>query len=125
MFVNGAIAVDWFKCGLELPDLSEPEKVAAVLRQTFAKFNLVSVKPAPFQSSSLCQWQQLLSHIGSILRNSEDSDGIRRGGIWTDVRYDAARTSTFRHSATAQPLHTDGAYSAEPEDIVIFLCEHQ
>jgi alpha-ketoglutarate-dependent taurine dioxygenase len=125
MLGRDAVADNWILSGLELPDLAEAEKAAAILRSALAKFALVSVKPAPFQFSQLSKWQEVLSHVGSILTQGENSDGIRDGQIWMDVRYDAERAYTFRHSATAQPLHTDGAYLAEPDDVVVFICEHQ
>jgi alpha-ketoglutarate-dependent taurine dioxygenase len=130
MLGRDAAADGWILSGLELPDLAEAEKAATILRYALAKFALVTVKPtpvqsAPFQSSQLSKWQEVLSHVGSILAQGENSDGIRDGKIWMDVRYDAERAHTFRHSATAQPLHTDSAYLTEPDDVVIFICEHQ
>lgn len=116
----------WILDGLQLPDLSETAQVAATLKTALAGYDLVRVKPAPFDYALLDRWQDLLSRIGSVVAAGENSSsGARNGSIWSDVRYDSALTHTFRHSATAQPLHTDGAYAEEPDDVVLFLCEHQ
>jgi alpha-ketoglutarate-dependent taurine dioxygenase len=34
----------------------------------------------------------------------------RTGEIWMEVRYDPTYPGAYRHSANAQPLHTDGSY---------------
>lgn len=37
-------------------------------------------------------------------------DQQRTGDIWMEVRYDPRHPNAYRHSANAQPLHTDGSY---------------
>ena len=37
-------------------------------------------------------------------------DNQRSGKIWFEVRYDPKHPDAYRHSAEAQPLHTDGSY---------------
>lgn len=121
-----ARGADWILGELQLPDLSETAKVAATLKTALAEYDLVRIEPAPFDVALLDRWQDLLSRIGSVVAAGEDSgSGARNGSIWSDVRYDSALAHTFRHSATAQPLHSDGAYAEEPDDVVLFLCEHQ
>lgn len=39
-----------------------------------------------------------------------DRDHQRTGEIWMQVRYDPTIPDAYRHSANAQPLHTDGSY---------------
>jgi len=39
-----------------------------------------------------------------------DRDHQRTGEIWMQVRYDPSIPDAYRHSANAQPLHTDGSY---------------
>lgn len=39
-----------------------------------------------------------------------DRDNQRTGDIWMQVRYDPSIPDAYRHSANAQPLHTDGSY---------------
>jgi alpha-ketoglutarate-dependent taurine dioxygenase len=39
-----------------------------------------------------------------------DRNNQRNGEIWSEVRYDSKHPDAYRHSANAQPLHTDGSY---------------
>lgn len=39
-----------------------------------------------------------------------DRENQRTGGVWMEVRYDPTIPDAYRHSANAQPLHTDGSY---------------
>lgn len=39
-----------------------------------------------------------------------DRNNQRTGDIWMQVRYDPTIPDAYRHSANAQPLHTDGSY---------------
>jgi alpha-ketoglutarate-dependent taurine dioxygenase len=67
-------------------------------------------------------WQERLSRIGDLMYTGEDgSTGQRDGSAWVDVRYDPGLARSFRHSKTAQPLHNDGAYSVEREELVCFI----
>ena len=40
--------------------------------------------------------------------NLGSRDSQRSGKIWFEVRYDPRHPDAYRHSANAQPLHTDG-----------------
>jgi hypothetical protein len=42
--------------------------------------------------------------------NAGDREAQRTGDIWMEVRYDPSHPDAYRHSANAQPLHTDGSY---------------
>jgi alpha-ketoglutarate-dependent taurine dioxygenase len=50
---------------------------------------------------------------------------LAEGALWMDVRYDPAFPMSFRHANVPQPLHTDGAYIAEPPDFGLFSMERQ
>jgi len=49
------------------------------------------------------------AHLAEDVR-SGDREHQRTGGIWMEVRYDSRFPDAYRHSARAQPLHTDGSY---------------
>lgn len=107
-------------------DLGHPQEFASRLCLELEKAHLVHVEgPAP-DSGTLAQWEKVVSAIGAPVYWREDSGtGVRIDDLtlWTDVRYRAELQHTFRHSCTAQPLHTDGAYDAVPSDITVFVCE--
>ena len=77
--------------------------------------------PRP-EASARQGWQTRLANLGELMYTGEDSaTGHRDGSAWVDVRYDPALAQSFRHSKTAQPLHTDGAYSVQREELVCFI----
>ena len=51
-----------------------------------------------------------------------DRDHQRSGEIWMEVRYDPAFTDAYRHSANAQPLHTDGSYIPDFPNATLMAC---
>ncbi len=60
-------------------------------------------------------YESVFSHLGTPRHlaedvNAGDRGSQRTGGIWMEVRYDPAIPDAYRHSANAQPLHTDGSY---------------
>lgn len=87
---------------------------------------LVRVEGGDFSPGELDRWKPLITSIGVPADEGEDgATGQKDGSTWVDVRYDPTRSHTFRHSATAQPLHTDGAYLRQAVDLVFFLCQDQ
>lgn len=60
-------------------------------------------------------YDALLSAIGEPAHFAEDAtagdrEHQRTGEVWMEVRYDSKIPDAYRHSANAQPLHTDGSY---------------
>lgn len=49
-------------------------------------------------------------------------DNQRTGQIWTEVRYDPKFPDAYRHSANAQPLHTDGSYIPNFPNATLLAC---
>jgi len=46
----------------------------------------------------------------------------RSGKIWFEVRYDPKHPDAYRHSANAQPLHTDGSYIPDFPTSTLLAC---
>lgn len=111
-------------CKVEAADLARPAELAARLTAALREAHCVPVS-GPLPSEAVrAQWDRVVAAIGTPLSDGEDgASGVKDGSIWLDVRYDPQRQYTFRHSCTAQPLHTDGAYNLVPADVIIFLCE--
>lgn len=62
-----------------------------------------------------CFYETMFPHLGTPRALAEDvrlgaREHQRSGQIWMEVRYDPALPDAYRHSASAQPLHTDGSY---------------
>lgn len=51
-----------------------------------------------------------------------DRDSQRSGELWFEVRYDPKHPDAYRHSANAQPLHTDGSYIPDFPNSTILAC---
>jgi alpha-ketoglutarate-dependent taurine dioxygenase len=51
-----------------------------------------------------------------------DRDSQRSGEIWFEVRYDPKHPDAYRHSANAQPFHTDGSYIPDFPNATIMAC---
>lgn len=70
------------------------------------------------------------SHFGSIGSPAALAEDVvlggrsdqRTGEIWTEVRYDARHPDAYRHSANAQPLHTDGSYIPAYPNATLMTC---
>jgi alpha-ketoglutarate-dependent taurine dioxygenase len=54
--------------------------------------------------------------------NAGDRGNQRTGEIWMEVRYDPRHPDAYRHSANAQPLHTDGSYIPEFPNATLMAC---
>jgi alpha-ketoglutarate-dependent taurine dioxygenase len=72
-------------------------------------------------------YEQLLPRIGTPSLYAEDvrvgdRNAQRTGGLWTEVRYDPGFTNAYRHSANAQPLHTDGSYGPSYPNATLMCC---
>lgn len=46
----------------------------------------------------------------------------RTGQVWMEVRYDPKFKDAYRHSASAQPLHTDGSYIPDYPNASLMVC---
>lgn len=51
-----------------------------------------------------------------------DRSAQRSGQIWMEVRYDPKHPDAYRHSANAQPFHTDGAYIPSFPNATLMAC---
>jgi alpha-ketoglutarate-dependent taurine dioxygenase len=54
--------------------------------------------------------------------NHGDRENQRTGEIWMEVRYDSSHPDAYRHSASAQPLHTDGSYISTFPNATLMTC---
>lgn len=54
--------------------------------------------------------------------NLGDRSNQRTGKIWMEVRFDPRFPDAYRHSANAQPLHTDGSYIPTFPNSTLLAC---
>lgn len=99
---------------MNLPADAGPKDVAAAVRDAWSDFKVFHVR-GPRPSDVRDFYSAFFDHIGSPLPIAEeatvaDRNQQRTGGYWFEVRYDPTIPDAYRHSANAQPLHTDLSY---------------
>lgn len=72
-------------------------------------------------------YEKLFPYLGTPAALAEDvnmgdRDHQRTGGVWTEVRYDSKYQNAYRHSANAQPLHTEGSYIPNYPNATLLVC---
>lgn len=77
-----------------------------------------------FEFNDLFEFYENLSNqIGDWVPMDEDLEtGEKTGKKWIEIKYDPLYPSSYRHSSTAQPLHTDGSYESNAPEITFFFC---
>ena len=69
------------------------------------------------------KYLEVASKIGKMIPIYEDATtGNKTGGVFTDIKYDPQKSSSFSFSSTRQPFHTDGSYEKNAPDITFFFC---
>jgi alpha-ketoglutarate-dependent taurine dioxygenase len=68
-------------------------------------------------------YERLSDDLGEWAPMAEDlATGRKTGDKWIEIKYDPRFPDSYRHSATRQPLHTDGSYESRAPDISFFFC---
>jgi alpha-ketoglutarate-dependent taurine dioxygenase len=92
-----------------------PENVAAAFLDAWPSAKVVHIK-GPRPGGDVREfYTRFFELVGYPLGLAEDAtigdrNAQRTGEVWFEVRYDPAVPDAYRHSANAQPLHTDGSY---------------
>jgi alpha-ketoglutarate-dependent taurine dioxygenase len=116
-----------FSGRLEIAADAGPVGTARALRDALHSHRVTRVVGGPSGEGALERWAAIWKPIGRMDLRGENPHTLERfEAIWSDIRYDPADNGrTYRHSDTGQPFHTDGAYNADPPDLLIFYCEKQ
>lgn len=68
-------------------------------------------------------YDNLSNEIGQSAPMDEDlQTGQKTGAKWIEIKYDAEFPTSYRHSSTRQPLHTDGSYESRAPEVSFFFC---
>ncbi len=68
-------------------------------------------------------WDEaLFEHARRVAVDEDVATGKPTGRLWSTVDFNPSLQNSFRHSCSAQPLHTDGSYASEAPDIVFMVC---
>jgi alpha-ketoglutarate-dependent taurine dioxygenase len=110
---------------LDLRAEASPKVVGAEVVSACRSARLVVVRTDAERGRHREFWDEALAANAERAAVDEDArTGHATGGLWSDVSFDPDRQYTFRHSKSAQPLHTDGSYLVEPPPVVFMVC-HQ
>lgn len=92
-----------------------PGDVAREVARAWPQAKVIHVKGVRPQGDLREFYTRMFDRIGYPLELAEDAtiadrNAQRTGEVWFEVRYDPSVPDAYRHSANAQPLHTDGSY---------------
>jgi alpha-ketoglutarate-dependent taurine dioxygenase len=96
------------------PEAGERDLAREIL-QAWESSLVVHVKGIGARPDLLEFWDRMTQRIGRPVELGEDAtvgdrDHQRTGQRWMEVRFDPTIQNAYRHSRSAQPLHTDGSY---------------
>jgi alpha-ketoglutarate-dependent taurine dioxygenase len=68
-------------------------------------------------------YDKLADELGRWVPMDEDLQTEHKTGAkWIEIKYDPQFPNSYRHSATRQPLHTDGSYESDAPEVSFFYC---
>ncbi|MFZ9035953.1 MAG: TauD/TfdA family dioxygenase [Francisellaceae bacterium] len=103
------------------------ESVAKRVNEALHHFKVVHIIHADRSDNKLEAFYDVLtSQIGLCMDETEDGrSNSKVGGKWLEVRFDPAVENAYRHSNTAQPLHTDFSYVGNSPDFTLMYCKQR
>lgn len=67
-------------------------------------------------------YSHFIQKLGYVIKANENLvSGVVTQNQWTDITFDPTKNNTYRHSNTAQPLHTDYGYFAVEIDTIFII----
>lgn len=107
----------------------QPEDLAKAISAIWSDNKVVHVKRLDDGDPDKLRlfYDRVLENLGRPVDIAEDAtaarDAQRTGERWMEIRYDPTIPDAYRHSANAQPLHTDGSYIPAFPDAAIIYCQ--
>ncbi len=108
-------------------DPANPALSATAVLDAWKSALVVHIQAARPISNVRAAYDALLSRIGTPYYLAENvrvggRDSDRTGELWTEVRFDPSFPDAYRHSTSAQPLHTDGSYIPSFPNATLMCC---
>ncbi|WP_374945178.1 TauD/TfdA family dioxygenase [Sphingomonas sp.] len=108
---------------LEFAPDAAPEQIADQVRAVWRDSKVIHITGVKPDGDLRDYYWRFFEDVGVPMALAEDAtigdrDSQRTGSYWAEVRYDPAVPDAYRHSANAQPLHTDGAYTS-PDSVQV------
>jgi alpha-ketoglutarate-dependent taurine dioxygenase len=109
-------------------DPSEPARAAANVLDGWKRHQVVHIQARSLRPEQVrAFYDELIPSIGTPHFLAEDvraggRTAQRTGELWMEVRYDPTFPDAYRHTANAQPLHTDGSYIRDFPNASLMCC---
>ena len=109
-------------------DPTRPTQASATILEAWRQCRVLHIRAPRLQPNEVQEfYDRLLPSIGTPCLLAEDvnvggRDSQRSGELWMEVRYVPGVNDAYRHSANAQPLHTDGSYIASFPNATLMCC---
>lgn len=108
---------------IDLQELPSTPEVGRRVVDACRHARLVVVRAGAQRASRREFWDEALAgQAGRVPVDEHYGTGKQTGALWTDVVFDPSRQHTYRHSSSAQPLHTDGSYLDDPPPVILMVC---
>lgn len=104
-----------------------PTPNSADFRATITENHVVRVLTSKPKAEWENYYKQLAAGVGHLITNDENTvSGELTSNSWTPIEYiPEDKNSSYKHSNTYQPLHTDYGYFNVEVDISFFFCQEQ
>lgn len=105
-----------------LKEIPYKEGIGAEIRDLLETTKIVLL--TGYRGDDLFRFYEGLSdEIGQWVPMDEDLQTEEKTGAkWIEIKYDPQFPNSYRHSASRQPLHTDGAYESRAPEVSFFHC---
>lgn len=103
---------------LDLEPSTPASECASALLRAFPTSKVIHMRGLRHIDDMRAYFEDVFAIAGELRALGEDAripdrSKQRTGEMWLEVRYDSSIPDAYRHTANAQPLHTDGSYVAE------------
>lgn len=110
-----------------LPRDPGPERAASAVLDAWESAEVVHLSGIPARVDLRGFYNAVVEAIGRPVAIAEDARIVdrarqRTGERWMEVRFDPTLPDAYRHSANAQPLHTDGSYIPDYPNATLMYC---
>jgi alpha-ketoglutarate-dependent taurine dioxygenase len=100
---------------IDLSEATAARDVAQRILDVWRTSLIVHVRGVGVRDDLFAFYDHVIEQVGTPVEIAEDAtvgdrEHQRTGQRWMEVRFDPAVPDAYRHSANAQPLHTDGSY---------------
>lgn len=105
-----------------LEEIEHKQGVAAEIRELLETTKVVLL--TGYGGNDLFEfYDRLADEMGQLVPMDEDLETEQKTGAkWIEIKYDPQFPNSYRHSASRQPLHTDGSYESQAPEISFFYC---